>query len=117
MSDPLTSQRKHVMPKRYKEFRRLSNGHSRGITTVAFSGEGSYVATGGLDGKVCIWGLQSGKLLHLYAGQSSILCLEWMPSREDSLLCGSQNGNVTVLTIAAVCNQTGLNIQDLTSSF
>ncbi|KAI1782179.1 WD40-repeat-containing domain protein [Ganoderma leucocontextum] len=84
------------MPKRYQEFRRLTNGHSRGITTVSFSAEGTFVATGGLDGKVCIWGVQDGRLLHCYTGQTSILCLEWMPSREDALLCGSQDGNVTL---------------------
>ncbi|KAI1789836.1 WD40-repeat-containing domain protein [Ganoderma leucocontextum] len=87
--------------KRYKEFRRLSNGHSRGITAVSFSPAGTFVATGGLDGRVCIWRLVDGKLLHTYSGQNAILSLKWLPLREDAVLCGSQDGNIIVLTITA----------------
>ena len=90
------------MAMRYKEFRRLSNGHSRGITSVSFSSEGNHIATGGLDGKICIWRLDDNKLLHSFSGQTAILSLIWIPGKENALLCGSQDGNVTVLTISEV---------------
>ena len=90
------------MARRYEELRRLTNGHTRGITAIAFSAEGNFIATAGLDGKVCVWQFDDGNLLYSFSGQTSILSLTWIPQREDALICGSQDGNVTVLTITAV---------------
>ncbi|RPD58128.1 WD40 repeat-like protein [Lentinus tigrinus ALCF2SS1-7] len=85
--------------RRYEEVCRLSNGHSQGITAVAFSAQGTYLATSGLDGKVCIWLVENGTLLIAYCGKSPILSLAWMPYREDALLCGGKDGNIALLTV------------------
>lgn len=84
----------------------LEEGHARGITAVAFSRDGMYLATAGLDGRVCIWNADSGKLLHKYVGSSAVLSLAWVPSGEEALLFGSQDGNIGLLSVslALVCS-------------
>ncbi|RPD78147.1 WD40 repeat-like protein [Lentinus tigrinus ALCF2SS1-7] len=46
----------------YQELYKMSNGHVRGITKVVFSPDGTYLASSGLDGHICIWNVESGEL-------------------------------------------------------
>ncbi|KAL1937980.1 hypothetical protein VTO73DRAFT_12730 [Trametes versicolor] len=84
----------------YEELGRYSNGHDGGITKVAFSPSGTYLATAGLDNRVCIWGVSSKHLLHSFEGSSTALSLKWIPPSEDTLLCGLHDGNMAILKIA-----------------
>ncbi|CDO75320.1 hypothetical protein BN946_scf184517.g3 [Trametes cinnabarina] len=86
---------------RYEEVGQLSNGHDRGITKLAFSPSGSYISTAGLDGKTCVWDVDSTQLLYSFDGQSPVLSLLWVPPNEDTLVCGFLNGNIAVLQITA----------------
>jgi WD40 repeat protein len=46
--------------------KRLSSegGHEETVTTMAFSPDGSLLATGGSDGSACLWDVAAGRLLH-----------------------------------------------------
>ncbi len=78
------------------------NGHDGGITKVSFSPEGSYIATAGLDGRVCVWDTESRDLLYSFNGSCPVLSLVWIPPDEDTILCGLQDGNMAILRIAPV---------------
>ncbi|KAI0738687.1 WD40-repeat-containing domain protein [Daedaleopsis nitida] len=87
------------MPRKYQKLFSLSNEHSKGISSVAFSPHGSFVATAGLDGKVCWWDMENGDLLYAWAGDSAVLRVVWVPEQEDSIICGLKDGNVAVCRV------------------
>lgn len=86
--------------RQYQQKLVLEDGHTQGITAVAFSRDGVYLATAGLDGRVCIWNTDDGKLLHMYKGSSPVLSLAWVPSGEEALLFGTRDGNIGLLTVS-----------------
>lgn len=82
----------------------VPEGHAGGLTAVAFSSSGQFLATAGLDCKVCIWRVSDRRLLHTLSGRSLTLCISWLPSSDDSLLCGMRDGCVTAMTFREVCS-------------
>lgn len=46
-------------------------GHARPATRLAFSSDGRFVATAALDGSVCLWTTQTGKLVSQLEGDAS----------------------------------------------
>lgn len=91
------------MPKllRYKESY-CAKAHAIGISCVAFSSQGSYLATAGLDGKVCIWEVKEFRLRYVYKSETPVLTALWLPNGEDSVLLGYQDGHVATLTHTSV---------------
>ncbi|RPD70235.1 WD40 repeat-like protein, partial [Lentinus tigrinus ALCF2SS1-7] len=91
------------MSLRYEEVGRLQRGLLGGVSAVAFSPEGTYIATAGIeDPKVYIWRVADSKLLHTYTGSRyPFLSLEWLPGREDTVLCGSSDGYIAMLRFDA----------------
>ncbi|KAI0712370.1 WD40-repeat-containing domain protein [Earliella scabrosa] len=88
---------------RYKELHRVQDHHDIGITAAAFSPRGSFLATAGLDGKVCVWEVSDYKLSYVYKGDTAILSLCWSvdkPGEENSLVIGYQDGNVGTLSLS-----------------
>ncbi|KAI0709141.1 WD40-repeat-containing domain protein [Earliella scabrosa] len=85
------------MPRKYQRSLTLSNEHTKGVSVVSFSHDGSFIATGGLDGKICWWRTEDGELLYVWTGDSAVLSLVWVPRRLDTLLCGLQDGNLVVV--------------------
>nr|VWO96776.1 Guanine nucleotide-binding protein subunit beta-like protein (Cytoplasmic antigenic protein 1) [Ganoderma boninense] len=83
--------------RRYVETVRLTDGHSKGITCVEFNPDGTLLATGGLDGKVCLWDSETGKLQDTYTCDTSIGSLTWIPGTPPTLIVGNQNGNIVSL--------------------
>ncbi len=68
----------------------LKDGHSKGITSLVFNPEGSLLATGGLDGAVCVWDTKSWKLLDVYYAKTSVTSLAWFTN--EALVCGLEDG-------------------------
>ncbi|KAI0650186.1 WD40-repeat-containing domain protein, partial [Trametes meyenii] len=66
---------------------------------VAFSADGRHLATAGTDRKVCIWRVEDGVLLHYVAMNEPVLSLAWLFRRRCTLLCGSQDGSVSIIDI------------------
>ena len=80
---------------------RHSEGHSDGVTAVSFSSTGDFLASGGLDGRVCVWDMHAGELRYVFSGNSAVLCLEWLPPTL-SIVCGMEDGTLALLSIVHV---------------
>ena len=91
------------MSLQYQDYLRLANGHTRGITKVAFSPNGVFIATAGLDGRVCVWNAQTGELGYVFSGTTEVLSLIWAPPRDDIMICGLADGTLACLNIGDVC--------------
>ncbi|TFK81045.1 WD40 repeat-like protein [Polyporus arcularius HHB13444] len=91
------------MSMRYEEVARLRRGLKGGVSAVAFSPNGTFLATAGMkDAKVYIWRVDDSKLLHTYVGgDRPVLSLEWIPGRNDRVLCGSNDGYIFELKFDA----------------
>ncbi|KAI0652982.1 WD40-repeat-containing domain protein [Cubamyces menziesii] len=87
---------------RYLETARLTRGHSSGVSALAFSACGTYLASGGLDGKACIWKTAESRLLHVFSNTVPILALTWEDSGENTVICGLQDGTIVALVITEV---------------
>ncbi|KAI9068782.1 WD40 repeat-like protein, partial [Trametes sanguinea] len=72
--------------------------HFQGIASVAFSPEGTFLATAGLDARVCVWRVEDAVLLYSYHGDSPVLSIVWI-RKEESMVCGMANGYVAILSI------------------
>lgn len=74
--------------------------HTKGVAALSFSPNGEQLASAGLDAKVCIWKVADGRLLHTFCGSGAMLSLVW--SSNGRLLCGTADGNISVLNPTAV---------------
>lgn len=90
------------MPLRYEQQCRLMGGHTQGITAINFSPNGKYLASSGMDGQICIWKLATNELLHTLSGSSPVLSLVWIPTGDDSLICGLKDGTVASISMTFV---------------
>ncbi|KAH9853715.1 WD40-repeat-containing domain protein [Lenzites betulinus] len=90
------------MPLQYQHYSRLSHSeaHSDSITVVVFSPNGQLLASGGLDGRVCVWHVGSRKLLYVFSGKAPVLSLVWLDS-DERMACGMRDGTVASLAISA----------------
>ena len=91
-----------AMARRYTETVFLNNGHTQGITCVEFSSDGTLIATGGLDGNLCVWATDNGKLLHTYACSSAITSIAWIAGERPTIVAGSKTGNIAILVVNVV---------------
>lgn len=92
------------MPLLYQQSARLVHpeGHADGIATVAFSPNGLLLASGGMDGRVCIWSTRTYKLLYVFHGKSPVLSLLWLEASNEDLVCGMEDGTIASLRISVV---------------
>ncbi|RLO01562.1 hypothetical protein DYB28_014793, partial [Aphanomyces astaci] len=67
-------------------------GHEDSVVAVGFSCDGSFAATGGYDGVVKIWVVQTGALVHTLDGPSQEI--EWIKwhNKGNVILAGSADG-------------------------
>ncbi|EIW57908.1 WD40 repeat-like protein, partial [Trametes versicolor FP-101664 SS1] len=66
---------------------------------VSYNPGGSFLAISTRDCLVSIWKVSDYQLLHVYSGSSIAVSLSWLPAREDTLMCGLEDGSITSLTI------------------
>ena len=94
-----------TMPLQYQPSARFqhSEGHQDGITVLTFSPNGLLLASGGLDGRVCIWDMGNLKLQHVFSGKSAVLSLSWLEQSNEHLVCGMDDGTIASLTLFVVC--------------
>lgn len=68
--------------------RRVLMGHSDRVFAIASSPDERRVATGGADGRVCVWDLQSGELLGSFWGPREVAEIAWLPDGRELLVVG-----------------------------
>ena len=92
------------MPLQYQQTARFQHrdGHSDAVAAVAFSPNGLLLASGGLDGRVCVWDVRSSKLLYAFSGKSAVLSLLWLEISNENLVCGMADGTIASLAISRV---------------
>lgn len=92
----------------YKESFRLTNGHPLGVSCLAFSPDRSLLASGGLEGNICVWEVRTQKLIASSTPKGevnvSVLRCVWKPNRNDSFICGIQDGSIAEVTLTPVCS-------------
>ncbi|KAI0746380.1 WD40-repeat-containing domain protein [Daedaleopsis nitida] len=71
------------------------DGHSKGITNVAFNNNSSLLATAGLDGTVCLWNTSTWKISDIYFSKSAVTGLAWFS--DTALVCGLEDGVLSSL--------------------
>jgi WD40 repeat protein len=72
----LESPLRSPMALRYQPFKCLQV-HTDTISTIAFSPDGTFIATGALDGKLAVWSSRTGKLIY-------VLCHLLWPQEQNS---------------------------------
>ena len=88
----------------YQPFTKLNHkdGHSSAISAVKFSPDGHFIASAGLDGRICIWNVYGSKLMYVFIGKSPVLSLLWAAPSNSHLVCGMEDGTIASLTISNV---------------
>ncbi|KAI0744910.1 WD40-repeat-containing domain protein [Earliella scabrosa] len=79
----------------YVQTAHLADGHSKGVTSVVFSTDGSLLASSGLDGAVCIWDTKTWSLLDVYYAKTRVTALAWFT--DQALVCGLEDGILSSL--------------------
>ncbi|KAH9854810.1 WD40-repeat-containing domain protein [Lenzites betulinus] len=87
---------------KYLESARLGRDHTTGVSALAFSSDGLFLASAAVDGKACIWNTSDSRLLHVFSSAVPILSLTWATPGEDTVICGLQDGTVVSLVITPV---------------
>ena len=59
---------------------RVPHAHQGAITTLAFSPDGLFLASGGQDGRVQVWDTETGSLRHAFSHGSPVQQLHWSPN-------------------------------------
>ncbi|KAH9933283.1 WD40-repeat-containing domain protein, partial [Fomitopsis serialis] len=66
---------------------------------VAFSPSGLSLASGSLDGCVCVWDIASSTMRYAFAGKSTVLSMIWAPPNDGHIVCGMADGTIASLTM------------------
>ncbi|RDX51823.1 WD40 repeat-like protein [Lentinus brumalis] len=74
----------------YKQTAHLQDAHSKGITRLSFNQDGTFLATAGLDGLVCIWTVETWGLFCTWSAETAVTALAWFTN--EALICGLGNG-------------------------
>jgi eukaryotic-like serine/threonine-protein kinase len=89
------------MGRRYMDPHRTGEDRSTArATSITWSPDGRYIASGSDDGTVQVWEASSGRLLHRYTGHAgSVNAVAWSP---DGTQLASGSGDCTVQIRQAV---------------
>jgi len=77
-------------------------GHTDAVYCLTWSPNGAYVASGGLDGNICVWEVDSGDMVRRFDGRSAIYSVDW---RKDvsQIAAASVEGQLMVFDCRLEC--------------
>jgi WD40 repeat protein len=84
----------------YKRRHQLAGEHSDSITVLSFNPSGAFLASGGIDGRLCLWSTKSGKSVYVVKGEVGFLCISWID--DESLFAGMEDGVLLLVRITKV---------------
>ena len=92
----------------------IYQGHTKAVTSVAWSPNGKQIASASADGTVQVWDASSGQTLHIYRGHSgAVESVAWSPNGKQ---IASASEDQTVQVWDASSGQTALTYQGHTSA-
>lgn len=102
--DLIASQKKVLEP--LLTFYQQLNGHTKGITSVAFSSDGSCIITGSIDKTARIWDTRSGKCQHELKGVTSTITSVALSPHSRVALTGLDNCTACLWSIkTGICKK------------
>ena len=72
----------------------LSGGHSDTVNALVFSPDGKSLASGGDDGFIIIWDVQTGKVAYRLGAEDKVDSLVWHPLQPETVIVGCAGGSV-----------------------
>lgn len=78
----------------YVKMHTLTAGHCHTVNCLAFSPDGSHLASGGDDRALAIWNALQGRLLYRLLFKSAIDNILWHPVHPDTVIVGCLNGTL-----------------------
>lgn len=91
----------------------LQSGHTMGVTTLAFSPDGKWIATGAYDNAVILWNVETGEeIRRMTAHQSPVMEVGFSPDGRKVISC-DQNGGVLGWDASAGTTVFALNVHSL----
>lgn len=76
--------------------RRIDRAHAKGVTSVAFSKDGTHVLSASFDGVVRVHGLKSGKTLKEFRGHTSFVNYAVYSADGSQIVSASSDATVRV---------------------
>jgi len=93
------------------ELRQVLRGHENEVTSVRYSAEGKYVATGCSDGRLRIWETGSGRLRHILGLPGAVCCVAL--SRDGRYIAGGDDrGNLRIWDMGTTENVLSVSNDD-----
>ncbi|MCI0530247.1 MAG: hypothetical protein L0Y56_22615, partial [Nitrospira sp.] len=75
---------------------RVLEGHSRYVTSVAFSPDGKYIASGSADKTLKLWRVENGRVVHTFEGHSDLITSIAFSPDSKYLVSGSRDHTVKI---------------------
>ncbi len=91
-------------------------GPQRGVSSVSWCGDGETLASGGWDGTLIIWDLNTRRILHEVNCGTSVLAVAWRPDDQAVAVGGFRQieGNTEDGTVWIVDGKSGAQVRELT---
>ena len=78
-----------------RQIKYIYRGHSSGVSTLAWSPDGKYIASGDENGIVLVWDVTAGDTIYTYNSQSEVASVAWSPDGK-RIVCGLYDSTIHI---------------------